>query len=117
MPVKLNLGLCYMKTDQYHYAIKYCSEVIDKNIPAKYMVSGTLEKAFFRRGSSYLKVGDLLKAKQDLLRANELADGKNGQVLQALKELKTKQEQNKQKEIELSKKMIIRKNDKKEAVV
>ena len=51
------------------------------------------------------------------MRANELADGKNGQVLQALKELKTKQEQNKQKEIELSKKMIIRKNDKKEAVI
>lgn len=63
MPVKLNLGLCYIKTEQYHYAIKYCSEVIDKNIPAKYMVPGTLEKAFFRRGSSYLKIGDLQKAK------------------------------------------------------
>jgi hypothetical protein len=48
-----------------------------------------------------------------LLKANELAGGKNSQVLQTIKELKQKQESNKQKEIDLSKKMIIRKNNKK----
>jgi len=46
-----------------------------------------------------------------LLKANELAGGKNSQVLQTIKELKQKQDSNKQKEIDLSKKMIIRKND------
>ena len=48
-----------------------------------------------------------------MLKANELAGGKNSQVLQTIKELKQKQESNKQKEIDLSKKMIIRKNNKK----
>lgn len=74
------------------------------------MVPGTLEKAYYRRGYSYLKIGDLEKAKQDLVKANEIADGKNGSVIQALKDLKVKVEENKLKEIELSKKMILRKN-------
>ena len=94
IPVCLNLGLCYMKTEQYHYAIKYCTQVIEKNIPDKYMAQGTLEKAYYRRGSSYFSVGDLAKAKEDLVKANELADGKNGSVLTALKQLKAKYEEN-----------------------
>ena len=49
------------------------------------MAKGTLEKAYYRRGSSYYSIGDLTKAKEDLVKANELADGKNGSVLAALK--------------------------------
>jgi tetratricopeptide (TPR) repeat protein len=112
VPVCLNLGLCYLKREEYHHAIKYCTQVIDKKIPAKFMAPGTLEKAFYRRGMSYLKIGDLKKAKEDFLKANELADGKNGQVIQGLKTLKAKLEENRVKERELSQKMIMRKEEK-----
>jgi hypothetical protein len=36
-----------------------------------------LEKAFYRRGYSFLKSGMLESAKSDLVKANELAQGKN----------------------------------------
>lgn len=114
IPVCLNLGLCYLKTDQHHYGIKYCTQVIEKNIPAKYMAEGTLEKAHYRRGMCYFKIGDLTKAKEDFVKANDLADGKNGQVIQALKMLKAKFEENREKEREMSKKMIQRKKAEKE---
>jgi len=31
IPVQSNLGLAYLKTKHYHYAIKYCSLVIEKD--------------------------------------------------------------------------------------
>lgn len=43
------------------------------------------EKAFFRRGSSYLGIGELNKAKKDLMKAYELSDGKDANVINALK--------------------------------
>lgn len=58
------------------------------------MAEKTLEKAYYRRGSSYFCVGDLTKAKEDLVKANELANGKNASVIQALKNLKAKFEEN-----------------------
>mmetsp|Transcript_18008 Transcript_18008/g.30661 ORF Transcript_18008/g.30661 Transcript_18008/m.30661 type:complete len:93 (-) Transcript_18008:268-546(-) len=66
----------------------------------------TLIKAHYRRGFSYLKVGMLDMAKHDLLLANDLAEQKNASVLQALKMLKDKKEENKLKEREMSKKMF-----------
>lgn len=83
VPVCLNLGLCYLKLEQYHYAIKYCSQVIDKNLSSKLVpgIEKQLEKAFYRRGCSYFKIGDLAKTKEDLLKANEIAEGKNPSVL------------------------------------
>jgi tetratricopeptide (TPR) repeat protein len=108
IPVCLNLGLCYLKTDEPHYAIKYLTQVIDKNIPEKFMAPGTLEKSFYRRGTAYFNIGDLAKAKEDLKKANELSGGKNAAVIQALKNLKSKYEENRQKERELSQKMIQR---------
>ena len=35
IPCALNLALCYWKTKQYHYGIKYASQVIDKGLPEK----------------------------------------------------------------------------------
>ena len=64
LPACLNLGLCYLKTEQYHYAIKYCSQALDKD--------DTNDKAYFRRGVAYLNIGELNKAKYDLVKANEL---------------------------------------------
>jgi hypothetical protein len=49
------------------------------------MAEKTLEKAYYRRGTSYFSIGDLAKAKEDLIKANELADGKNGSVVLGLK--------------------------------
>jgi hypothetical protein len=77
------------------------------------MAEGTLEKAFYRRGFSYFKIGDLTKSKEDFVKSNELADGKNSSVIQGLKMIKAKYEENKQKEIEMSKKMILRNEEKK----
>ena len=62
----------------------------------------SLEKAYYRRGICYLRIGEIEKSKQDLLKANEIAEGKNALVLQGLKELKDKIQANKQKEREVS---------------
>ena len=76
IPVCLNLALCYIKTEKYHYAIKYCSQVLEKNFKAEQVQGGvaSLEKALYRRGLSYFKIGDLRKAKADFLRANEILE-------------------------------------------
>jgi tetratricopeptide (TPR) repeat protein len=76
IPVCLNLALCYIKTEKYHYAIKYCSQVLEKNFKAEQVQGGvaSLEKALYRRGLSYFKIGDLRKAKADFLRANEIIE-------------------------------------------
>ena len=89
VPVCLNLALCYIKTEQFHHAIKYASQMLDKNLKEEMLSNGktTLEKAFYRRGVAYLGVGDLKKAKEDLLKAHEFT-GKNQAVREALKELK-----------------------------
>jgi len=62
LPVCLNLGLCYLKLGKYHHAINYCSQVLEKDEDN--------DKALYRRGLSYLNVGELNKAKHDLYKAN-----------------------------------------------
>lgn len=84
IPVCLNLGLCYLKLGKYHHAINYCSQVLDKD--------DQNDKALYRRGVSYMNVGELNKARDDLLKANQLTLGKDGNVLRALQELKEKVE-------------------------
>lgn len=76
VPVCLNLALCYLKTEKYHYAIKYCTQVLDKNLKPEQINGGigSIEKAYYRRGMSYFKIGDLKKAKADFLRANEIIE-------------------------------------------
>ena len=103
VPVCLNLALCYIKTEKYHYAIKYCSQVLDKNFPPEQIQGGvgSIEKALYRRGTSYFKIGDLKKAKADFLRANEVVEEaqktdpsikKSPVVAQALRDLRSKVE-------------------------
>lgn len=72
IPVALNLGLCYLKTEQYHYAIKYCTQVLEKD--------DENDKALYRRGMAYLGIGELNKAKQDLMKAHNLTGGKDAGV-------------------------------------
>lgn len=79
---------------------------MDKELPETSSTKQILEKALYRRGYSYLKIGVLDKSKEDLQKAYEMSEGKNKMVNDALREWKQKREDNKLKEIELSKKMI-----------
>ena len=65
IPVCLNLALCYIKSEQFHYGIKYTSQVLDKNLPDA-AFGAELEKAYFRRALCYTGIGDLEKSKEDL---------------------------------------------------
>ena len=69
IPVCLNLGLAFLKTKEYQMAIKYCSQALGKE-PDN-------DKALYRRGMSFLGVGDIPKAKADLTRAYEITGGKD----------------------------------------
>ena len=55
VPVCLNLALCYLKTDKPHHAIKYASQMLDRNFKPAQLNNGeaTLQKAHFRRGQAY----------------------------------------------------------------
>jgi Flp pilus assembly protein TadD len=45
------------------------------------------EKALYRRGVCYLEIGEMNKAKHDLLKANQLSGGKDTAINEALKRL------------------------------
>ena len=77
IPVSLNLGLCYLKCEQYHYAIKYCSNVLEKEEEN--------DKALYRRGMAYLGIGEFNKARTDLKLAYDLTEGKDNNVIKGLK--------------------------------
>lgn len=64
------------------------------------------EKALFRRGSAYLSLGELEKAKKDLRKAHELTAGANSDVNAAIQLLKEKLAEHKEREKEMSKKMV-----------
>ena len=124
IPVCLNLALSYMKTEQYHYGIKYCTQVLDKNLKPEQIQGGvaSFEKCLYRRAQCYFKIGDLKKAKGDFLKANEIMGlaqkedpsiKKNPMILQGLRDIVAKQEQNKEKERQMSKRMF-EQNKKKE---
>ena len=80
IPVCLNLSLCYLKVEQYHYAIKYSSQVLDKDEEN--------QKALYRRGRGYMGVGEMNKARSDFNRALDLSNGKDQEVIKALHDLK-----------------------------
>ena len=51
-----NLAHCYIKVEEYHHAIKYCSTVLEKEADNS--------KALYRMGVAYTNVGELAKAKE-----------------------------------------------------
>ena len=73
IPVCLNLALCYIKSEQFHYGIKYTSQVLEKGLPDE-SFGPSLEKAYFRRAQCYFGIGELQKAKVDLNGARALAE-------------------------------------------
>jgi tetratricopeptide (TPR) repeat protein len=73
IPVALNLALCYLKTKQYHYGIKYASQVIDKGLPEKTNAK-QLDKAYYRRALCYYGIGDNDKSRSDTNEARRISD-------------------------------------------
>ena len=53
-----NLAHCYIKIEQYHHAIKYASQALDKDPENR--------KALYRMGIAYTNVGELDKARDAL---------------------------------------------------
>ena len=54
----INLAHCYIKLEQYEYAIKYASQALEKD-PKNV-------KALYRKGVAYTKMNELDKAKECL---------------------------------------------------
>jgi len=98
LPCCLNLALCYNKEQQWHYTIKYASQALEKEPDNS--------KALFRRGYAYLQIGEFQKARTGLVRANELSSGNDGQIIQALRQLKDKLKQQGENEKNFAKGML-----------
>ena len=62
----LNLAHCYNKVDQYHHAIKYCKQALEK-VPEN-------KKALFRLGVAYTNIGELERARETLNTVVELTE-------------------------------------------
>lgn len=90
-----NLSLCYVKTEQYHYAIKYASQALEKDPENK--------KALYRMGLAYTQIGELDKAREALNKVVELKgdDSMKNAAINALQEVKLKGQRNKKNEKEM----------------
>ena len=95
IPICLNLGLAYLKTQDYPLSVKYCTQALEKDQEN--------DKALYRRGMSYLGQGKVKQAKADLTKAYEITGGKDQNVIKALQQLKEKIAQDKEREKELVK--------------
>ncbi len=73
IPVCLNLGLSYLKLGKHHHAINYCSQALDKDEDN--------EKALYRRGVAFMKIGELRRSRLDLSKANELTQEKDPNII------------------------------------
>ncbi|CAE8584070.1 unnamed protein product [Polarella glacialis] len=60
----LNMAACYLKLEEYKKCIDACSKALS---------TGSLSKAYFRRGQANLELGNLDEAKSDFERARDLA--------------------------------------------
>lgn len=98
IPTCLNLALAYLKVKEYQLAIKFATQALSKD-PEN-------AKALFRRGSAHMARGELDKAKEDLKQANEITEGKDAGVREALVSLKERYKQQREQEIEFSQRVI-----------
>lgn len=87
IPCYLNKGFCALKLDRPELTIKDMTTVLDMD--AEYPSVADKTKAFFRRGSAYLKINDLDSAKADLEQAKKLSPKDPG-VLRELEAVQTK---------------------------
>lgn len=95
-----NLAHCYVKIEQYHHAIKYASQALEKDPENK--------KALFRQGVAYTNIGELEKAREVLTQVIEL-DGDEGEkkaATDALQKVKSKEMLNKKNEKQMLQRMF-----------
>ncbi|KAG0262554.1 Peptidyl-prolyl cis-trans isomerase D [Mortierella polycephala] len=83
IPCYLNRGFCALKMDRPQMTIKDMTVVLEMDVP--YLSIADKTKAYFRRGSAYLKTNDLDAAKADLEQAKKLSPKDPG----VLRELET----------------------------
>ncbi|XP_055809233.1 70 kDa peptidyl-prolyl isomerase-like [Solanum dulcamara] len=95
----LNNAACKLKMGEHQEASKLCSKVIDYD-PCNV-------KALFRRAQAYLRINELEKAEIDIKKALEV-DPNNRDVKMMYKELKNKQKQYAQHEVEIFSTMLSR---------
>jgi tetratricopeptide (TPR) repeat protein len=100
IPTCLNLTFCYLKTGEWHYAIKYSTQVIE-NDPDNV-------KAYYRRGVAYTKIGEISKAKENLAIALDLTQdpGERAAIQRAFYDLKELKELNREREKSMSKRIF-----------
>jgi tetratricopeptide (TPR) repeat protein len=85
-PTYLNLALCYIKIEQFHFAIKYATQALEND--------ANNSKALYRRGVAYTKIGEVEKAREDLNEALEIAkadEQEKAAILKALNDVKIKE--------------------------
>ncbi|KAF9904843.1 Peptidyl-prolyl cis-trans isomerase D [Linnemannia zychae] len=87
IPCYLNKGFCALKLDKPELAVKDMTTVLDMD--AEFPSEADKTKAYFRRGSAYLKMNDLDSAKADLEQAKKLSPKDPG-VLRELEAVQTK---------------------------
>ncbi|KAG0281356.1 Peptidyl-prolyl cis-trans isomerase D [Linnemannia exigua] len=87
IPCYLNKGFCALKLDKPELTIKDMTTVLEMD--AQFPTDADKTKAYFRRGSAYLKTNDLDSAKADLEQAKKLSPKDPG-VLRELEAVHTK---------------------------
>jgi len=76
----LNLGACYLKTEEYEKVTENCSKALE--------IDCTNVKGLFRRAQAYIKLSDYEKAKHDLITAKNI-DSNNKAVLNELRNVES----------------------------
>ena len=99
-PAYLNLAHCYIKTEGYHFAIKYANLALENDPESS--------KAYYRRGVAYTKIGEVDKARESLNTALGLKidEGERATIGRALNDIKMKEKRDRDSEKEMSKRMI-----------
>ncbi|CAO3567443.1 unnamed protein product [Mortierella alpina] len=87
IPCYLNRGFCALKLDRPQMTIKDMTVVLEMD--PQYLSAADKTKAYFRRGSAYLKLNDLESAKADLEQAKKLSPKDPG-VLRELEVVQAK---------------------------
>ena len=83
----MNLAHVYIKLEQYHYAIKYASQALEKD-PEN-------TKALFRKGVAYTKVGELERARECLNEVIRIDPNMQSIATKALQDVKNVENRNK----------------------
>ena len=87
LPSHLNLAACSWKLGNYQHAVTHCSQVLQHEARNS---GATNAKAFYRRGSCHLQLGNLDEARADLRKAASLAPA-DAEIRRALRGLQGRQ--------------------------